>query len=316
MKNMKYRSIILYGVIIAFFAGIFFFIYEYINNAQKWAFSPINGHFRDGSIVSGKIVDSKGEILMQTLDGKKVYNSDEGVRKALLHTVGDGVSLIPTCVQNRYSGNLFGYNIISGFGGASYINSARNIKLTLDSKVCSKVSKSFKGRKGAAIAYNYLTGEVICMVSLPTYDINNRPDLSKDDDAYEGVYINRALSASYTPGSIFKIFTSAASLDYMNDAETRKYNCQKIKIVDGEKVTCMQNHGNLDLKNALSKSCDIAFCDIALELGKDKMTSKMESFGFNNPQYFEGLELSNSCYDVSKASKADLGWSGIGQYTL
>lgn len=77
----------------------------------------------------------------------------------------------------------------------------------------------------------------------------------------------------------------------------------------------MQKHGKLNLMNALAKSCDIAFCDIATELGKAKMTDKLETLGFNMPQYFEGIQLALSRYDVSDASAADLGWSGIGQYT-
>ncbi len=299
-----------------FFAGISFFIFEFVTKSSSWAFSPINRHLSENSMSGGKILDVNDVILAQTLDGKRVYNEDENIRKAMLHTVGDGSVLIPTSVQSRYSTELFGYNPITGFGAPKILNMSQNIKLTLDSKVCGVVSKSFKDKKGAAIAYNYLTGEVLCMVSLPTYDVNNRPDLSKEDsEKYDGAYINRAISSSFTPGSIFKIFTTAAGLDLIGDVERRTFNCNKVKIVDGEKVTCMSKHGDIDLKNALSKSCDIVFSDIAIELGKVKMKSKMEEFGFNQPQYLDGIEIAHSEYDVDNASKADLGWSGIGQYT-
>lgn len=316
MRNMKFRSMLLYAVIIAFFAGISFYVYQYINESSKWAFSSVNRHLSEGSMNGGIISDVNGEILAQTKDGKRIYHENEEVRKAMLHVVGDGSALIPTSIQSRYSSELFGYNFVTGFGAPSYFSSNQDIKLTLDSKICANVSKSFKDKKGAALAYNYKTGEVICMVSLPTYDVNNRPDLTKDSEGkYEGVYINRALSSSYTPGSIFKIFTTIAGIDLMPDVQSRNFVCEKTKIIDGEKVTCMQSHGKLGLKDALSKSCDIAFCDIAVELGKDKMTKKMGSLGFNTPQYFEGMQLASSKYDVSNASRADLGWSGIGQYT-
>ena len=316
IKNMKYRSLILYLIIVSFFCGFGYFLYEFSTQSVNWAFSPINKHLKDGKISGGKIIDVNGEVLLQTDSGKRVYNKDENIRKATLHTIGDGSSLIPTSVQSRYNSELFGYNLITGFGTPPYLVSNRNIKLTIDSKLCAEVSKKFKDKKGTALAYNYKTGEILCMVSLPTYDVNNRPNFDDDTDGtYEGAYLNRAISSAYTPGSIFKVFTTLASLDFMNDAENRKYECQKVKIIDGEKVTCMKSHGKLGLKEALAQSCDIVFGDIAVEIGKEKMTSKMEELGFNMPQYFENLEICKSNYDVKNASKADLAWSGIGQYT-
>ena len=316
MRNMKFRSLILYFVIFAFFAGLGYYIFEFTRDSQGWAFSPVNRHLSNGSLSGGKIFDVNGEVLAQTVNGKRLYHENEDVRKALLHTVGDGSTLIPTSVQSRYNAELFGYNFITGFGAPEYFSSNQDITLTLDSKICASVSKKFGDKKGTALAYNYTTGEVICLVSLPTYDVNNRPDFTKDTEGkYDGVYLNRALSAAYTPGSVFKIFTAMVGIENLPDAETRKYECEKVKIIDGEKVTCMQSHGKLDLKNSLSKSCDIAFCDIAVELGKEKMTRELEKFGFNSARYFEGIELAKSVYDVSNASKADLGWSGIGQYT-
>lgn len=317
MRNMKYRSILLYFVIIGFFIGLGYYIYEFASESQNWAFSPVNRHLASGKLSGGKILDANGEILAQTVSGKRVYHEDADVRKAVLHIVGDGSNLIPTSIQSRYNAELFGYNVITGFGMPDYLVNNKDINLTIDSKICANISKKFGDRKGTAIAYNYKTGEVICMVSLPTYDVNDRPDFSKADnkEKYDGVYLNRAISASYTPGSVFKIFTTIAGIECIPDAETRKYECEKVKIIDGEKVTCMQKHGKLDLKNALSKSCDIAFADIAVELGKDKMTEIMEKLGFNTLQYFEGMELATSRYDVKSASNAALGWSGIGQHT-
>ncbi len=314
MKNTRYRSIIIDIVVCFFFAGIGFFLFEFITNSRQWAFSPVNRHLSEGNMSGGKILDTNNIILAQTLDGKRVYNEKEDIRKAMLHTVGDGSVLIPTSVQSRYNSELFGYNPVIGFGAPHVFDINQNIKLTLDSEICAKVSKSFKDKKGAALAYNYLTGEILCMVSLPTYDVNSRPTLDENiKDKYEGMYINRAISSSFTPGSIFKIFTTAAALDLIPDVEKRTFECKKVKIIDGEKVTCMSSHGKINLKDAMSKSCDIVFSDIAIELGKEKMKSKMEEYGLNAPEYFDGMQVISSSYDVNDASKAELGWSGIGQ---
>lgn len=316
MKNIKIRSLMLFIIIIGFFAGISFFSYEFINDSQDWAFTSYNKHLSENSSKSnGKILDRFGKVLASTENGKRMYSDDKKIRTALLHTVGDGFTYIPSSVQSRYASDILGYNIFTGFGAPKAINSSKNITLTLDSDLCSKVSSDFKNRKGTALAYNYLTGEILCMVSLPTYDINEKPNFKDDsENKFEGIYLNRAISSSYTPGSVFKIFTTIAALDLINDVESKKYLCEKIKLVDGEKVVCMQHHGKIDLQTALCKSCDILFGDIALELGREKMTQKMEELGFNKKLHFEDLELSMSSYSVKDSTDGDLAWSGIGQH--
>ena len=319
MRNIKIRSLLLYLMLLSFLFGTSLFVYEYVTNAKIWSLNPINKHLSSGSAYCGEILDRNDNILAQTSDGKRIYSKNENVRKALLHMVGDSASSFPTSVQTRYSSDLFGYNLISGFGTPKPLDTTSNIKLTIDSKVCETAYKSLKDKKGTVLVYNYLTGEIICMVSTPSYDPANKPDIKEisDSEKYEGVYINRALSASYTPGSVFKIVTTAAALNNLSDAETRTFKCGKTKIVDGEKIVCMKSHGSINLKDGFAKSCDIVFSDIAIELGKNTMIKESEKLGFNKKFCIEGINLSTSKYEiVENTSKADLGWSGIGQYTV
>ena len=315
MKNTKKRAIFIYIILLGCLLGLAYFTYEFIVNAGFWAMQPFNKHLSSDSIDGGKIIDRNGIILAETKNGKRKYAENSEVRKAMLHFVGDGTYLIPTSVQSRYIQEIFGYSLVTGLSAPKPLNSSKNIKLTLDSSICSTVSKAFKGKKGAAIAYNYLTGEIICSVSLPTYDVYDRPDLAKDENgAFEGVYINRALSSSFVPGSIFKIFTAAAMLNNVENPESKIFKCEKVKIYDGEKVTCMEKHGKIDLQTGLCKSCDIVFGDIAVELGKEVMKREIEKFGFNKKIKIDGISLSLSKYDIDGASSADLAWSGIVQY--
>ena len=314
MRITRLRSMVLYFIILLFSIGLIFFVYEFSLKSKEWAFSSVNRHLSQGTVSQGKILDKSGIVLAETENKKRKYNEDEKIRKALLHTVGDGCIFIPTSIQSLYKSELFGYNFVTGFGAPNLLGFSQDLTLTLDSKICSKVSESFKGKKGTALAYNYLNGEIICMVSLPTYDVMNRP-LIKSEDKYEGIYLNRAVSSSYTPGSVLKIFTTLAALDLIEDSDKKTFTCNKVKTVDGEKIVCMKNHGKITLKDALCKSCDIAFADIALELGKEKMTEKMNEFGFNNKLKFDKLDLKISEYNVENASLGGLGWSGIGQYT-
>lgn len=315
MKNTRKRSRFIYLILFGSLAGLGYFTYEFFKNAGYWALQPFNKHLSERSSDGGKIIDKNGYILAQTKNGKRIYADNPDIRKAMLHIVGDGSVLISTSIQSRYVQELFGYSLITGLGAPELLSKNKDIKLTLDSEICSTVSKAFNGRKGAAIAYNYLTGEVICSVSLPTYDVYNKPDLTKDKNGtYEGVYINRVLSSSFVPGSIFKLFTTAAMLNNIKNPEIKLFECKKVKLYDGEKVTCMASHGKINLQTGLSKSCDIVFGDIAVELGQDLMKTEIEKFGFNREIKIDGMSLSKSKYNLDGASKADLAWSGIGQY--
>ncbi len=101
-----------------------------------------------------------------------------------------------------------------------------DLKLTLDARVCAAAFKALGGRPGAVGAYNYKTGELVCMVSSPSFDPVNPPDLSGDGGKYKGAYINRFLSAAFTPGSVFKLVTAAAAIDHLSDIGEQTFACK------------------------------------------------------------------------------------------
>ncbi len=316
MKKTRMRSMVVYIMSISFLIGIAFFVFEFTLKGKFWAMNNINTHLSGNDMSkAGKILDRNNNILAQSVDKKRKYSEDKDIRIALLHTIGDNSINISTSIQNNFRAELFGYNIISGLGLSNIINTANDIKLTLNSELCKEASSGLGNRKGAVVVYNYDTGEIICIVSKPSYDPYHKPDSNKINlDEYEGVYINRALSSSYTPGSIFKIITATASLESNENAEQISYTCNGVMDLNGEKVTCLAHHGDIKLKDAMAKSCNIYFAKLALELGRERMESQAEKMGFNSNFDINGINLKNSFYDVSKASDCDFAWSGVGQY--
>ena len=110
-------------------------------------------------------------------------------------------------------------------------------------------------RDGAVVISNYVTGEILCMVSTPTYDPENRPDIENDETGqYDGVFLNKVLSASMTPGSTFKIITCAAAIDNIPDINERVFTCSGEIEVDGEKITSMASHGQIGFEEGMSQS--------------------------------------------------------------
>ena len=218
-------------------------------------------------------------------------------------------------MQTLYRAKLIGYDFFTGLyksGGKQ-----TDVTLTLDAAVCKTALEAMNGKKGTVTAYNYKTGEVLCMVSAPTFDPLQKPwDIDSDTTGkYDGVYLNRAISGVFTPGSTFKVVTAICAIENIPDVMTRQFTCTgKIKLGKGE-VICNGTHGTLTLERGLNVSCNCVFAQLAAELGRDKLTETVRALGFGKAVSVSGAKTVRSTFDVSKAGKLDLGWAGIGQYT-
>lgn len=318
MKTTGTRSLILYILGLGFLFGLGVFLYGFVTDGGTWAMQPYNKHLTSGNQLSngGTILDRNGDILAQSKDGKRVYNSDALVRRAMLHTVGDTKGYISTGIQYNYRSELSGYNPITGLTSPTGKSYGCSIKLTLDSSLSKLALQKLGSRSGAAIVCNYKTGEILCMVSAPGFDPQNPPaDLDSDKTGkYEGVYLNRVLSSSYTPGSIFKLVTSAAAIESIPDLDSRTWDTKGSIIINGNRITDVASFGKLSFKNALAKSSNVVFAQIAIELGADKMTAMANQMGFNRSFDLDGIATSKSIYNVQGTQPNELGWSGVGQY--
>ncbi len=316
MKSIRKRTMIIYALVFVFLAGFGVHVFRMFINAKEWALHTSNTYLYTGDVTDlGTIKDCNDVVLAKTENGKRVYNTSSDVRRSMLHTVGDGNPSIATSIQTNFQSGLWGYNIVTGLNSPSFMSNKRDVRLTLDSKVCSAALSSMDRYKGAVAVYNYKTGKIVCMVSLPTYDPVSPPDFDKDYTGdYEGVYLNRVLSTTYAPGSVFKIITSVAALKYLPDIESRSFECNHVKEVGGGKLTCHGTHGTIGFNSAFTNSCNIAFGEMAMSIGANNMQNNAKTLGFGERFDISGVKTAASVYDVSKAGKLDLAWSGVGQY--
>lgn len=317
MRLLSIRTAVLVVLTILFLLGVGVFFVRYVQQGHLWAHHPTNRHYFTGGKIKtlGTVYDRAGRVLLQmTEDGLK-YNENKTIRTALMHAVGDEDGNVATSALVAFRKRLTGWNRISGayrFGSGQ--RNEQELILTLDADLCAKAYQELNGRKGAVGVYNYRTGEILCMVSSPSFD-PQAPPADLDPEKYEGVFLNRFFSAAYTPGSIFKLVTAAAALEQLEEIATAEYLCQGRMEIGGEKVTCMTAHGKVTLKEALAYSCNIAFAHIALELGAERLQEYANQVGFNAALVVDDIKTAQGKFDVTKAGGADLAWAGIGQYT-
>lgn len=318
MRNTRKRSIPVLMLTLAFFAGLIYFTLNLVTHASEWASMPYNGHLSDSSGLeyAGKIKDRNGVVLAYSKKGKRLYNEDEELRRACLHVVGDDSVNISTAVQTMYRSKLSGYDFVFGLGVPDRLKKGGDITLTIDSEVQRAALRALGDYRGAVVVYNYKTGEILCLASTPTYDPMNKPEDIETNEAYEGAYLNRAISATYAPGSTFKLITAEAALEKDSEAYKREYDCSGSTEIGGKAINCYEVSGHIDMFGALRESCNAYFAELTVDLGKDRMTDQAQRCGFGKRWKFDGIETARSVYDVSQANDNEFAWSGVGQYTV
>ena len=318
MNRICNRTKWLYAFAVAFAAALIFLYFSFFTNAKTWVVQDYNQHiYSNGQLVGvGSISDRNGKPLVKTEDGKRVYNPDIMVRKATFHVIGDAEGFVSTGAQNAFKSQLTGYSLFNGLYGI-HTNEQYNMKLTIDNDLSVTALQAMGVYKGAVGVYNYKTGEILCMVSNPTYDPAYKPDINPESPEWSGVYMNRFISGTYTPGSTFKIITAASALENIPDIKSQTFNCPGYyQTKSGGKVTCLSRHGRISLREALNQSCNSAFSQIAsAELTNEQLTKTAEEFGFNKSIDLDGIKCAKSKIDLSHAYDIDRAWAGIGQYT-
>lgn len=312
MRKIEKRAVLCLIIALALIAGLGLFCFRFVTNASDWAAYPYNRHMysNSGQLLSGTILDRDGDLLTEVKDGERVYYPDATVRRATVHAVGDGSGYIGTGALTAFADRLSGYNLITG--GYSPLGSGRNLTLTLDAYLNVTAYNAMDGRQGTVGVYNYKTGDILCMVSTPSFDPENPPDASSAED---GVYLNRFLSSAQVPGSIFKTVTLTAALENLPDLKGRTFTCTGETTVGGTVITCPKPHGKMDIESAFANSCNGVFGTLAAELGGDTMTKYVEQAGLTRRMSVDGIMTAAGHYDVSEADKGQIGWSGVGQYT-
>ena len=311
MKKIENRAVVCFLLALVLAAGMVAFLFRYLTQGGDWASSAFNRHLYNaqGQLTAGTVLDRDGDVLSSAENGARTYYDSETVRKATLHAVGDLQGRIGTGALNAFAGRLTGWNLLNGAFDA---DRGGELTLTIDARYNYEAYQALNGRAGTVAVYNYKTGEVLCMVSAPSYDPLSVPEDIETNPRYKGAYVNRFLSSVFTPGSVYKTVTLTAALENLPDIESRTWSCTGSLRLGEETIICSGVHGEQDIAAAFANSCNAAFADIAVELGAETLRKYTEQAGLTASYGLNGLTTAKGSFDWALDS-GRLGWAGVGQ---
>ena len=305
MKRIQHRAVAVLLPALLILLGLGVLLMRLALHGEMWATYSANTHiYRNGVLTGGTLTDRNGVLLSQAENGEYTYAEEEAVRFASLHAVGDHRGQIGSGALSLFAGELAGYSPIHGTTGQG-----ETVALSLDSRLQAGAWYALNGRRGAVILMNYKTGEILCMVSSPSYD----PLYGPRGNA-EGVYINRCIGGVYVPGSVYKIVTLIAARENLPDLDSRTFVCDGSMDIAGEQITCPAAHGTQTVEQAFANSCNAAFGQLAVDLGGQTLLDTARRLGVEGSLPFYDSETASGNFSVAARDSAPLAWSGIGQY--
>ena len=221
----------------------------YVGEVSPQQLEDSDGHYRPGDLVGKAGLEREYNEQLEGKDGERrvVVNSIGKVMRTL-----DNVEAIP----------------------------GKPVQLTIDYDLQAIAETDMADKQGAVVALDARTGEVLAMVSRPTFDPNDfavriqQQEWAKLNTDKQTPLLNRAIQAQLAPGSVFKIVMATAMLESKAVPESYSVYCPGYASFYGRTFHCWkpQGHGEVSLHKAIVDSCDVFFYNIGQRLGIDKIS--------------------------------------------
>jgi penicillin-binding protein 2 len=233
----------------------------YVGEVSPQQLDSSDGRYRPGDIVGKAGLEREYNDVLEGTDG---------MRRVIVNSVGkmvrtlDDVEAVP----------------------------GKPIQLSIDYDLQAMAEADMVDKEGALVAMDPRTGEVLAMVSRPTFDPNDFAVRIPGDEwerlntDAETPLLNRAIQAQLAPGSVFKIVTATAMLESKAIPETTTVVCPGYATFYGRMFKCWvygkSAHGVVDLHKAIVHSCDIFFYTIGMRLGIDRLAYYASALGIGH----------------------------------
>ena len=241
---------------------------------EDGSFSHVIGYVSDTSVK-----DLEDSDLLREINSPGLKTGKNGLEKSL------NEEMIGKPGLQRFEVNAYGKRIkelkfIQGVPG-------KNFRTTIDIEVQKFASQLLEDRSASICVMDIYTGDVVCMVSSPTFDPNKfvhgitQQDWDSLMNNKKKPLINKPLAGLYPPGSTIKPIVALSALE--NDVISPKFvvECKGSTELYGQTYHCWKDkgHGYMSLRSAIKQSCDVYFYEVARRLGVDRLSITAKKFG-------------------------------------
>jgi peptidoglycan glycosyltransferase len=329
----------LYGLVVLLFALLVAFTSRWtIFDASALRSNPLNkrGLLEQERIARGRILAADGTVLARSVRGaegtyERKYPQGEEFAHAIGYSYTDlgqsGLERFRNAALNGQTGTNL-QTILDQLQGKR--PQGDEVLTTLDPKAQQTAITALGEHRGAVVALDPRDGAVKVMVSTPSFDPNKLPSrgayekLTKDTQGRP--LVNRAIQFGYAPGSTFKVVTATAAIDTGQFTPQSMLSGRNDVLVSGVPLgnDDDESYGQINLTEALAKSVNTVWAQVAEKLGKQTMARYMARFGFDRkPELdYPAEEMSSSGEYLGEkilpptSPRVDVGRMGIGQDKL
>ncbi len=257
-----------------------------VQNLRLYRHGPQTAHVLGylGEVTQGEVDRSDGSYAVGDLVGKR--GIEQVFDKILRGRDGERVVVVDS------RGKLLDEY------GRTPVEAGRPLHLTLDLDLQQEAIRQFEGTDavGSVVALDPRNGEILALVSAPSYDPNLfARRLGQDEwnaliSAPHDPMRDRAIQNTYSPGSVFKIMMAAAGLAEGVVNENDSVWCDGSASIYGHRFRCWSKggHGRVNLHDALEHSCDVYFYHLGQRLGIERIARYSRMFGLGSKT---GIEL-------------------------
>lgn len=308
-----------------FIAMISYLMYIYTFEGEKIEASVYNNRkwVERSNTIRGDILDRDGKILVTSKgvsDGIQELEYRGGA--AFTHVLGYMDSQYGlTGIQNRYDKELMGKTNSIIPGEFNKKDRGYNVETTLDMSLQEATYSLMGKEKGSVVVLDPETGEILTMISTPSFDPNKLKEIWADLNSNEdGPLLNRSVAGMYPPGSTFKIITAVSALENISGIANRRFD-DNGKIVFNDKESLSNSGGkawgNIGFEDAFAYSSNVVFGTLGMELENHKLKDTAEKFYFNADIPANGTLIENSRFpELNKNQKGEIAQSAIGQSSI
>lgn len=321
MRNSRNKKmIIVLGIFIILLLLIAIYLaYFQIFKSDFYASHDFNtrNNVDESQVLRGTIRDRDGNALTYT-ERDEAGNNVRINKYSYMYSPIIGYTspnLGKTGLEAKYNRKLLNipenYDVISQLEDMySKSEKGQDIYLTIDNEIQEYLFDLMEGYTGAAVVINPKNGDVLAMVSRPTFNLNKYEEYwDSYINSQEAVLLNRATQGIYTPGSVFKIISSVALLENNVDLE---YDDKGSTTIDGYTINnyLHQAHGPIGLREALMTSSNSYFSDKSKELNNEQYKKVLrdfmigEDYSFDLPRSMARIPFNKKLTTLEKAVSA------------